>query len=58
MSQGYQVNRLEGHPFKPDNRVFKDYMAHYFNEKKVAKGIARGTAKLILNTLYGRFVLS
>jgi hypothetical protein len=63
--QHYRVRNLEwisGYKFKSTNTMFKGYIDYWINEKINAKKEHNGAmytlAKLMLNSLYGKFALS
>jgi hypothetical protein len=51
---GYTAKVLQGYRFERSNKVFKDYINHFYSIKNSSTGIERQIAKLFLNSLYGR----
>lgn len=46
---------VNGFKFKGKKNIFKEYIDHFIRIKKNAKGALRQFAKLMLNSLYGKF---
>lgn len=53
-SLGYQIKMIKGLEFSR-SKLFDGFVKHFFNIKKLSKGVERDTAKLQLNNLYGYF---
>ncbi|MGC8621728.1 MAG: DNA polymerase [Caldisphaera sp.] len=51
---GYLINIKKAIEFKTDY-IFKDYISYYYNIKKTHTGSQKAIAKLMLNSLYGKF---
>ncbi len=51
---GYKFKLLSGYEFSK-KVLFKDYVEHFYKQKKTATGTERYIAKLMLNSLYGIF---
>jgi hypothetical protein len=54
VEQGYKVELLSGYEFSKEY-IFKDYVEHFYNKKKMSTGAERFIAKMHLNQLYGIF---
>jgi hypothetical protein len=52
---GYNIKIINGYTFKETDFIFKDYVEYYYNVKKNSEGAKREIAKLMLNSLYGKF---
>jgi hypothetical protein len=52
---GYDIEVIRGYIFPKTDYIFKDFVEYYYNIKKNSKGAKRFIAKLILNSLYGKF---
>lgn len=49
------IEYIEGYMFKAKTGLFKDYIDYWIEEKKKNTGAKRQIAKLMLNSLYGKF---
>lgn len=49
---------INGYKFKGVTGLFKDYIDYWMNIKETSTGALRQLAKLMLNSLYGRFALN
>lgn len=56
-SLGYQVEILDGHEFKTKEMIFKDYVdsLYQIRETSPKNSVSNVLAKLLMNSLYGRF---
>lgn len=54
---GYKITLLKAYSFQRDKNLFKDYVDLFYNKKSNGKGAVKATAKLFLNSLYGRFAM-
>lgn len=52
------VEYINGWKFKGATGMFKDYIDHWMHIKETTTGALRQLAKLMLNSLYGRFALN
>jgi hypothetical protein len=52
---GYDIKVLKGYTFSNTDYIFKNFVGHYYDIKKNSSGAKRFIAKLILNSLYGKF---
>ena len=52
---GYKISELSGFVFKETDFIFKDYVDYYYAIKKDSAGSKKEIAKLMLNSLYGKF---
>ena len=52
---GYDISVNYGYEFIKTDYIFRDYVKYYYNIKQNAKGSQRAIAKLMLNSLYGKF---
>lgn len=52
---GYKVNIIYGYKFLASDYIFREYVEHYYKIKKNSKGAKKAIAKLMLNSLYGKF---
>lgn len=55
VEMGYKVKVNYGYEFIKTDFLFKKYVEHYYTIKKSSKGSQRAIAKLMLNSLYGKF---
>lgn len=53
-----EITYLDGFMFQSERGLFKNYIDHFMEIKKKEKGAKRSIAKLMLNSLYGRFATS
>lgn len=51
----HEIEYLEGFKFKQVKNLFKDYIDYWIEIKKASTGAMRTLAKLMLNSLYGKF---
>lgn len=61
MLDHYEVSNLRfisGYKFKGAVGMFKDYIDHWMHIKETSTGAIRTLAKLMLNSLYGKFALN
>lgn len=49
------IEYIDGYKFQQAENVFTDYNTFWYNKKKTAKFGERNVAKLMLNSLYGKF---
>ena len=54
---GYQVKVLKGYSYQR-GQVFNDFVTHFYNIKSHSNGAEKNIAKLMLNSLYGKFGMS
>lgn len=52
---GYEIEVIKGYTFNNTEYIFKDYVDYYYNIKKNNEGSKKEIAKLLLNSLYGKF---
>jgi len=52
---GYDVKVLKGYVFKRTDYIFREFVRHYYDIKKHSSGAKKFIAKLMLNSLYGKF---
>ena len=52
---GYDVKVLKGYVFKRTDYIFREFVRHYYEIKKHSTGAKKFIAKLMLNSLYGKF---
>ena len=52
---GYDIKIISGYVFNECEYIFKEYVEHYYNIKKNSEGSKKEIAKLLLNSLYGKF---
>jgi len=52
---GYSIKVYRGYVFKHTGYIFRDFVNHYYDIKKHSTGAKRFIAKLMLNSLYGKF---
>jgi len=52
---GYDVKVLKGYIFKRTDYIFRDFVSYYYEIKKHSSGAKKFIAKLMLNSLYGKF---
>jgi hypothetical protein len=52
---GYKIDIISGYEFIENEHIFKEYVNHFYNIKKTSQGAKREIAKLMLNSLYGKF---
>jgi hypothetical protein len=56
LSKGYSILNIEyGIQYEPHDNLFKDYIHDLYEIKRKEKGAKRNIAKLLMNSLYGRF---
>lgn len=58
MLRNYSIRRLEfieGWEFQTNTWMFRDYVDHWYGIKQTSTGAMREIAKLMLNSLYGKF---
>lgn len=58
MKRNYAIREMEfieGWAFQTNTWMFKDYVDHWYRIKKTEKGAMHEIAKLMLNSLYGKF---
>lgn len=51
----FEISFIGGYKFKQISGVFKDYIDHWMRIKSTSTGGKRALAKLMLNSLYGKF---
>lgn len=51
----FEISFVGGYKFRQINHVFDDYIDHWSHIKETSKGGKRQLAKLMLNSLYGKF---
>lgn len=49
------IEYIDGYKFEKAENVFTEYNTYWYNKKKTAKHGERNVAKLMLNSLYGKF---
>ena len=54
----YDETYINGFKFKGAHGMFKDYIDYWMHIKETTTGALRALAKLMLNSLYGRFAMS
>ena len=54
-AKGYSIILIKGYEFERISDMFTDFINHFYNLKKHAKGAERALAKLIMNSCYGNF---
>ncbi len=52
---GYKIDVKRGYVFKKTDYIFKDFVEYYYNIKRHSSGSKKAIAKLLLNSLYGKF---
>jgi hypothetical protein len=52
---GYKVILIKGYEFERIKGLFNEFIKHFYELKKYAKGAERALAKLIMNSSYGNF---
>src|SRR5690349_21299235 len=52
---GYNVEILKGYTFEKSTNLFQKYVEYFYEIKANSTGVQREIAKLMLNSLYGRF---
>ena len=52
---GYDISVEYGYEFKKTEPIFKGYIEHFYDIKKHSEGSKKAIAKLMLNSLYGKF---
>ena len=52
---GYKVKVHKGYVFKHTDYIFRDFVKYYYDIKKHSTGAKKFIAKLMLNSLYGKF---
>ena len=52
---GYDVKVIKGYVFKRTDYIFREFVDYYYNIKKNSSGAKKFIAKLMLNSLYGKF---
>jgi len=55
LSLGYKIKYLKTYNFKSSDYLFKDFVSFWYDIKKKSTGSKRTIAKLMLNSLYGKF---
>ena len=55
LKRGYEIDILEAYLYSKKENHFKEYVDHYYNIKKTSKGAKKQIAKLMLNSVYGKF---
>lgn len=55
IKMGYKIRFIQGYEFKKNGFIFKEYIEKKYLEKKASKGAKREIAKLLMNSLYGKF---
>ena len=55
LKRGYKIDIIEGYFYDKQENHFKDYVDHYYYIKKTSKGAKKQIAKLMLNSVYGKF---
>lgn len=55
VEMGYKIKVNYGYEFLKTGYIFKSYVEHFYNLKKTETGSKRAIAKLMLNSLYGKF---
>jgi hypothetical protein len=53
--EGYKIKVYKGYSFNKVDYLFKDYVDYYYKIKKNSSGAKKAVAKLMLNSLYGKF---
>lgn len=54
-NRGYSITLIRGYEFERVKDLFTDFINHFYELKKFAKGSERALAKLIMNSSYGNF---
>ncbi len=52
---GYNIKVDKGYVFPKTDFLFKDFVEHYYEIKKNSSGSKKAIAKMVLNSLYGKF---
>ena len=52
---GYDISIRKGYVFEDTGYIFRDFVNHYYNIKSHSAGAKKAIAKLVLNSLYGKF---
>ena len=52
---GYDISIRKGYVFEDTGYIFRDFVNHYYNIKSHSTGAKKAIAKLVLNSLYGKF---
>ena len=55
LKRGYEIDIIKAYLYKKQENHFKDYVDHYYNIKKTSTGAKKQIAKLMLNSVYGKF---
>lgn len=55
LKKGYKIKVKYGYVFKECDKIFNEYVNYWYNIKKSSKGSKKAIAKLMLNSLYGKF---
>ncbi|MEM3264677.1 MAG: DNA polymerase [Thermoplasmata archaeon] len=55
IEKGYKIKVKKGYVFIKTANIFKDYVDYWYNIKKNSLGAKKAVAKLMLNSLYGKF---
>ena len=55
LKRGYEIDIIEAYLYSKKENHFEDYVNHYYNIKKTSKGTKKQIAKLMLNSVYGKF---
>ena len=55
LKNGYDIKVKNGYTFTKTDYIFKDYVDYWYNIKKNSEGSKKAIAKLMLNSLYGKF---
>ena len=55
LKRGYEIDILEAYLYTKQENHFKEYVDYYYNIKKTTKGAKKQIAKLMLNSVYGKF---
>jgi hypothetical protein len=55
LKRGYEIDIIEAYLYKKKENHFKSYVDNYYNIKKTSTGAKKQIAKLMLNSVYGKF---
>ena len=55
LKRGYEIDIIEAYLYKKQENHFKEYVDNYYNIKKTSTGAKKQIAKLMLNSVYGKF---
>jgi hypothetical protein len=55
IEKGYKIKVKQGYIFPKTDYIFNDYVKYWYKIKKTSSGAKKAVAKLMLNSLYGKF---